>query len=98
MKKTALVIALVLLAMVVAGPIVAAEDGAALYKAKCQACHGPDGTKMPKANLSSAEVQGKSDADLATFVATNPKHNFKTKGLGDEQIKAVVSFVRTLKK
>ena len=44
MKKTALVIALVLLAMVVAGPIVAAEDGAALYKAKCQACHGPDGS------------------------------------------------------
>lgn len=98
MKKTALVTALVLLAMVVAGPIVAAEDGAALYKAKCQACHGPDGTKMPKANLSSAEVQGKSDADLATFVGTNAKHNFKTKGLSDEQIKAVVAFVRTLKK
>lgn len=75
-----------------------AEDGAALYKAKCAACHGPDGTKLAKANLSSAEVQGKSDADLATFIGTNPKHNFKTKGLSDEQIKAIVTFLRTLKK
>ncbi len=96
MKRTTvflLITSLILLAV----PAMA-EDGAALYKAKCAACHGPDGTKMAKANLSSAEVQAKSDADLATFVGTNAKHNFKTKGLSDEQIKLVVTFLRTLKK
>ncbi len=96
MKRTTfflLVTSLILLAV----PAMA-EDGAALYKAKCAACHGPDGTKMAKANLSSAEIQGKSDADLATFVGTNAKHNFKTKGMSDDQIKAVVTFLRTLKK
>jgi len=96
MKRTTvflLVTSLILLAV----PAMA-EDGAALYKAKCAACHGPDGAKMAKANLSSAEIQGKSDADLATFVGTNAKHNFKTKGMSDDQIKAVVTFLRTLKK
>jgi mono/diheme cytochrome c family protein len=96
MKRTTvflLVTALILLAV----PAMA-EDGAALYKAKCAVCHGPDGTKMAKANLAAAEIQGKSDADLATFVGTNAKHNFKTKGMSDDQIKAVVTFLRTLKK
>ena len=96
MKRTTvfiLITSLVLLAV----PAMA-EDGAALFKAKCAACHGPDGTKLAKANLSSAEVQGKTDADLVTFVGTNAKHNFKTKGLNDEQIKSVVTFLRTLKK
>lgn len=87
----------ILLLILLAVPVMA-DDGAALYKAKCTVCHGPDGTKMAKANLSSAEVQGKSDADLATFIATNPKHNFKTKGMSDDQIKTVVTFLRTLKK
>jgi mono/diheme cytochrome c family protein len=96
MKRTTvfiLITSLILLAV----PAMA-EDGAALFKAKCAACHGPDGTKLAKANLSSAEVQGKTDADLVTFIGTNAKHNFKTKGLSDEQIKAVVTFLRTLKK
>jgi mono/diheme cytochrome c family protein len=96
MKRTTvflLVTSLILLAV----PAMA-EDGAALYRAKCAACHGPDGTKMAKANLAAAEIQGKSDADLAAFVGTNAKHNFKTKGLSDDQIKAVVTFLRTLKK
>jgi mono/diheme cytochrome c family protein len=96
MKRTTvfiLITSLILLAV----PAMA-EDGAALFKAKCAACHGPDGTKMAKANLSSAEVQGKADTDLVTFVGTNAKHNFKTKGLTDDQIKAIVTFLRTLKK
>ena len=96
MKRTTvflLITSLILLAV----PAMA-EDGAALFKAKCAACHGPDGTKMAKADLSSAAIQGKTDADLVTFVGTNAKHNFKTKGLSDDQIKALVTFLRTLKK
>ena len=97
MKKTAMTLILALLVVMIA-PAMFAADGAALYKAKCAACHGPDGAKNAKANLSSAEVQGKTDADLVTFVGTNAKHNFKTKGLSDDDIKAIVTFLRTLKK
>jgi len=95
MKKMILIT--MLLSLVFASAAFAAEDGAALYKAKCAACHGPDGKKMAKADLSSADVQGKADTDLVTFVGENPKHNFTKKGLSAEQIKAVVAFVKTLK-
>ena len=96
MKRTTVFILITSLLLLAAAAM--ADEGATLYKAKCAACHGPDGTKLAKANLSSAEVQGKSDADLAAFIGTNAKHNFKTKGLSDGQIKAVVTFLRTLKK
>ena len=96
MKKTAMTLILALLVTMIAPAMFA--DGAATFKAKCAACHGPDGTKMAKANLAAAEVQGKSDADLATFIGTNPKHNFKAKGLSDDDIKGIVTFLRTLKK
>lgn len=92
MKKTALLLALVMLA----APLAFAADGAATYKAKCQMCHGPDGAKMAAHNLSAAGVQGKSDADLVKFLTTNAAH--KTR-VGDEATaKAVVAFIRTLKK
>jgi len=98
MKKTTILILLTLvLSMMFATVAMAAEDGAALYKAKCAACHGPDGKKMAKADLTSAAVQGKTEADLAKFVAENPKHNFAKKGVSEEQIKAVVTFIKTLK-
>src|ERR1043166_7077156 len=49
MKKTATILILVLLAAFTLPAM--AEDGAALFKAKCAACHGPDGAKLAKANL-----------------------------------------------
>jgi mono/diheme cytochrome c family protein len=97
MKKTTVFVLMLSLICLVSVPLFA-EDGAALYKAKCAACHGPDGKKMAKADLSSTDIQAKADADLLKFVAENPKHNFKTKGVTDDQLKAVVAFLRTLKK
>src|SRR5437763_12376209 len=97
MKKTTVFVLMLSLICLVSAPLFAAEDGAALYKAKCAACHGPDGKKMAKADLSSAGVQGKADGDLVKFVGENPKHNFTKKGVTDDQIKAVVTFLRTLK-
>ena len=92
MKKTALLLAILILA----APLAMAADGAATFKAKCQMCHGPDGAKMAKANLSGAGVQGKTDADLVKFLTTNDKHKAK---VGDEATaKALVAFIRTLKK
>ena len=92
MKRMAIAIACLALTT----PIFAA-DGKALFTAKCQLCHGADGKKMaPKADLTSARVQEKSDADLATWIGTQTVHNFKKKGLTDDDIAAIVKYVRTL--
>ena len=95
MKKTTIVL-LTLVALLISSAAMAA-DGKATFDAKCKACHGADGKKIAKADLTSAEVQAKGDADLVTFIGTNAKHNFKTKGLSDDDIKAVVTFIKTLK-
>jgi len=93
MKKTAMLIAIAMLLVPVA---TFAEDGAAFFKAKCQMCHGPDGAKMAKANLSGAAVQGKSDADLLKFLTNDAKH--KPRAVNEANAKALVAFIRTLKK
>ncbi|HEX7190593.1 MAG TPA: cytochrome c [Thermoanaerobaculia bacterium] len=90
MKKTATILILMLLAAIALPAM--AEDGAALYKAKCAACHGPDGAKMAKANLTTI---AKSEADIVTFLTTNDKHKTKVDEAG---AKAVAAFVKTLKK
>lgn len=94
MKKTTLVSTLLL--TLVAIPAMAADDGATLYKGKCVACHGADGKKSPKVDLSSAKVQGKSDADLVNYLTTHAVH--KSKVADKAQAEAAVKFVRTLKK
>ena len=79
----------------------AAEDGAALYKAKCAACHGADGAGKPAAkipSLISDEAKKMSDADLEKAVAEKPKHAGVAKALTPEQIKAVVGYVRSIQK
>ncbi|HZU43155.1 MAG TPA: cytochrome c [Terriglobales bacterium] len=83
-----------------------AEDGAALYKAKCAACHGADATGKPTAkipSLVSPEAKGLSDADLTDAIANGGKaqkasHAFAKKGLTDDQVKAIVTYVRGLQK
>jgi cytochrome c553 len=78
-----------------------AEDGAALYKAKCAMCHGADGAGKPAAkipSLISDEAKAKSDADFTKAVQTNPKHAAVAKALSDDQLKAVVAAIRDLQK
>jgi len=79
----------------------AAEDGAALYKAKCAACHGPDGAgkaaaKIP--SLVSDDAKKLSDEDINKVVTTNPKHAGVAKALNPDQVKAVVGYIRDLQK
>lgn len=93
MKKTALIVALAMLLVPVA---TFADAGADLFNGKCVSCHGADGKKNAKKDLSSDAVQGKSDADLVTFLTTNGMH--KTKVADKAAAEAVVKFVRTLKK
>jgi len=98
-----LVVAVVALA---SPPVSFGDDGAALFKTKCAACHGADGggqTTMGKANklrdLGSADVQKLADDELATIVSSGrnkmPPYG---KSLKPEQVKDLVAFVRTLKK
>jgi cytochrome c6 len=80
-------------------------DGAADYKAKCAMCHGADGkgdTSMGKMmkirDLSSADVQSQSDADLNNIITNGkgkmPKYDGK---LTADQINGLVKYIRTLK-
>jgi len=77
----------------------------ALYKSKCAACHGADGTgsatgkKMGAHDFTTADVQGMSDAELSTIV-TNGKNKMPPygKSLKPEDVKGLVAYVRTLKK
>ncbi len=80
--------------------------GAALYKTKCAACHGPDGkgdTAIGKTNklrdLSSSDVQQQSDPDL-TAIITNGKGKMPAygKSLKPDQVKDLVTYIRSLAK
>ena len=82
------------------------QPGEQLYKTKCAACHGADGrgeTSAGKAtkirDLGSADVQKQSDADLTTIIA-NGKNKMPAygKSLKPEQIKDLVSYVRSFGK
>ncbi len=79
----------------------AADDGASIYKAKCAACHSADATGKPAAkipSLVSDEEKKKSDADITKAVAETAKHPAGVKSLPADDVKAVVSYIRSLQK
>lgn len=87
-----------------------AGDAAATWAAKCKSCHGEDGrgdTAMGKKNkvrdISTAAWQAKnSDADIKKVIADGSPDNPKMKAYKDklsaEDISALVTYVRGLKK
>ncbi len=101
-KLTVVCLALTLLAL----PALAGEEGAAAFKAKCAMCHGGDGgadtpmgKKIVATDLRVEAVQSKTDEELTAIITKgkNKMPKFEEK-LDVELIKAVVAFVRTLKK
>jgi mono/diheme cytochrome c family protein len=83
-----------------------ATEGQELFKAHCASCHGPDGkaqTSMGKMlkikDLSSEEVQKKSDAELHDIIAKGkkPMPAYGTQ-LKKEQIDDLVAYIRELGK
>src|SRR5579872_2443321 len=85
-------------------PAFAADTGADTFKTKCAMCHGEDGkanTPAGKAfkavSLRDPMVVNSSDEELIAIVKNgkNKMPVFKDK-LTDDQIKAVVTYIRTL--
>jgi mono/diheme cytochrome c family protein len=101
MRTTIIIAILALLAM----PLLA-EDGAALFKAKCAMCHGPDGSgqtpvgkSLKVRNLGSADVQKQSDEELMKTILDGKNKMPANKGkLSEAELKALVAHIRTLKK
>jgi hypothetical protein len=90
-------------------------SGRAAYNLTCGRCHGPDGKGDARADkffnitiprLSSAEVQGKSDAELREIItkgtSTMPPVEIDESGfrhrLPPQDVDAVIAYVRTLKR
>ena len=97
---------------VILAPSLRAADAKALWDANCVQCHGKDGhadTKMGKTlnakDLTDPKVQSEfTDAKATQSIKEGVKQNGKTtmKAFGgkltDDEIKALVAYVRTLKK
>lgn len=87
----------------------AAAQGEDLFETQCVACHARDGSGTPAGkklgvlDLRSPEVQSLSDDELFEGIAYGAKHKkyphgFARRGLTDQQIKVLVSYIRTLHK
>jgi cytochrome c6 len=82
----------------------AADDAAALYKSKCQVCHGADGKGTPAGqklgvkDFHSPEVAKQSDGDLIKTTKEGkgkmPKYEGK---LTDDQIERLIKYIHSLK-
>ena len=110
MKTTKLVILIVMIALalflVLPNLSWAADDGAAVYKTKCAACHGADLGGKPAAkipSLISDDSKKLSDAELTDAIASGGKdkkasHAFANKGVTPDQVKMVVTYIRETQK
>lgn len=85
---------------------IAQEDAAGLFKSKCAACHGADGsgnTAVGKSikirDFHSPDVQTQTDAQLTEMISAGKGAMPSYKGkLTDEQIKQLVGYIRELGK
>lgn len=109
LKRTTHLLAIIaLLAVMCAAvlPSVAADDSAATFKSKCVMCHGADatgktpmGSKLGIRDLTSADVQKQSDAELHGVIAKGRNKMLAFGGkLSDDQIAGLVKYIRTLAK
>lgn len=84
-----------------------AHAGHAVYDKSCRACHGSEGQGNPgiaKAmnvtmhHLGSAEVQGKSDAELKKIITEGKGKMKPVKTLSDDQVQNVIAYIRSFAK
>jgi mono/diheme cytochrome c family protein len=87
-----------------AAPVLAAEDGKALYESKCAMCHGMDGVakKMAAGSKNLNDPAWKKGETSEGVVKLIHEGKGKMKGMGDklnaEQMKAIADYVLTLAK
>jgi len=88
----------------VASAMCFAQDGAALYKSKCQSCHGATGTPSPAMAkmmgikpASDPSIQALSAEQVAAAVKNGKGKMHPVAGLSDAQVKAVSAYFKTLK-
>jgi mono/diheme cytochrome c family protein len=85
-------------------PVLAAEDGKALYDSKCAMCHGTDGVakKMAAGSKNFNDPAWKKAATVDSIVKDTKDGVGKMKGMGDklnaEQLKAIAEYTLTLAK
>ncbi len=91
-------------AVLLAGSMCFAEDGAAIFKSKCAMCHGATGT--PSAGMaktmginpvSDPDRKGITEAQIETTVKDGKGKMKPIAGLTDAQVKAVAAYFKTLK-
>jgi mono/diheme cytochrome c family protein len=94
MKRYTMFVALLALASTLAW---SAEDGAALFKAKCAGCHGAAGEGKPA--MKAPPLKGKSEADVTAVLTKGGKTGIHSKAFAvtADQATAVAGYVATLK-
>lgn len=100
MRLTKLIVLFVIftLAISIASPAFAA-DGAATYKAKCAACHGPEGQGKvgPAVKGLSLTTEQITDLLVKGDEAKKAPHKKAMSALSADDAKAVAEYVKTLK-
>jgi mono/diheme cytochrome c family protein len=92
-------IVLLFVVSLMSGMALAAEDGAAIYKAKCAMCHGPDGAGKSGPALKGTALTPAQIADVLEKGAPGKKapHGKAVAGITPDQAAAVAAYVKTLK-
>lgn len=87
-----------------------AEDGAAVYKSKCMACHGPEGkgTAMAPAVVGNQFIKTATEQELSDVILKGREGAAKkykqyaigmpAQKLSDVEIKAVIAYIKELAK
>ena len=100
MRVTKLIVLLIVISLSVSIALPAfAADGAATYKAKCAACHGPEGQGKVGPALKGSSLTADQITDLLTKGSDAKKapHKKEISGVAGDDAKAVADFVKTLK-
>ena len=91
------------IALLVVVPAVtwAADDGAALYKAKCAGCHGAGGEGKPAVKAPALKGTAMDADKIAEHITkgepnSKPPHKKGVAGVTEAQAKAIADFVKSL--
>jgi len=99
--KLRFAIPLAALSMIAGAALSSAQDGAALFKSKCAACHGAGGEGKPAMKAPALKGTSMDSAAIVTHLTkgeatSKPPHNKAIKGLNETQAKAIADYVKTL--